>query len=114
MHEMSIMARVFALIRQTKKREQLSIIKRVRLTVGHLTCLEETALEFAFSAFAASEGWAEMELEIDWVEPQAKCSHCDLEFKIVDRNRVCPDCGNFCQELLHGDELYLSMIEGGE
>lgn len=112
MHEMSIMARVFEIIETTKSQQQLEKINSVELKVGQLTCIEESALRFAFSAFAASTGMEEAELKIEWVTAQAKCKNCGTQFKVKKRNKYCPNCNSFCQQLLSGDELYLSTIEG--
>lgn len=112
MHEMSIMAQVFAIIETTKAQQQLEKINQVKLKIGQLTCIEESSLRFAFSAFAASNQMEEAELKIDWIPARAECVECGLEFKVERRNKLCPNCNSFCQQLLAGEELYLSTIEG--
>lgn len=112
MHEMSIMAQVFEMIETTKAKKELEKINWVELKIGRLTCIQENALRFAFSAFAASAEMEEVELKIEWVTAQVRCENCGKKFEVQNRNRVCPNCDSFCQQLLAGDELYLSRIEG--
>ncbi len=112
MHEMSIMARVFEIIEEARQEHQLEKINSVELKIGQLTCVEESALQFAFSVFADSNDLQEAELKIDWVSAEAKCDNCGVEFAVEWKNRSCPNCDNFCQQLLTGKELYLSKLEG--
>ena len=112
MHELSLMAQVFEIIKETKDKYCLEKITRVELKVGELTCVEKSALEFAFSAFAASNNLVDSKLKIDLVKARAKCANCNLAFRVKWEDRVCPNCNSYCQQLLSGEELYLNKIEG--
>ena len=112
MHELSLMAGVFEIIEHKVVEHNLKQVTKVILKVGRLSCVQGSALKFAFTAFAQDTVAEGAELIVDWVEPVARCESCDAEFKVSFTNRVCPSCNRVTGNIIAGDELLLAQLEG--
>lgn len=110
MHEVTVAQ---AIIEQLKKKlgSRFMSVRTVYLRVGRLTCINEDALQFAFSSFAATKEVPEIDVVIDWVDAVAECLNCYEKFSPNDQFLLmCPKCGGLAR-LLKGDELHLVEAE---
>jgi hydrogenase nickel incorporation protein HypA/HybF len=96
------------------KAEQNNILKITKLSfkIGELSGVNAEALKFAFNSISKNSIAEGAELIIDTVEATAECLHCKITFKIDHFNKVCPQCNEFCNNILTGYELYVNTIEG--
>jgi hydrogenase nickel incorporation protein HypA/HybF len=111
-HEVSIMAGIFEIISDNVDEHKLKKVNRVVLQIGEFTCVEESALRFAFEAYSKDTEAEEAELVINRVKATAKCDNCGRVFDIAFTNKICDHCGTFSSNIVSGYELLLSEIEG--
>lgn len=114
MHEVSIINSCLDIVFQQAKESKLKKVNKISLKVGELSGVMADSLVFAFNAAIKGTIAEKAELMIDIVEAKGICSNCKVEFKIERFNRMCPECGEFCKEVLSGHELYINTIDGDE
>lgn len=68
MHEMSVVGHLFEIIADYVAEYELEEINRVVVRIGKLTCIEESAFQFAFDVFAEGTAAEEAELVINRVQ----------------------------------------------
>lgn len=112
MHEVSIMGDIFEIIEDNIAKYNLKKIEKVSLKIGEFTCVEDSALKFAFEAFSKDSLVEGAELLIDRVKASAKCDNCGQVFNISFTNKICPNCSTFSSNVITGYELLLHEIEG--
>lgn len=111
-HELGLMQDMFEMLRVSAAVQGIKRITKVRLVVGKFTAVFPDALEFAFSVLSHEPLLEKAVLEIEERETVGQCKCCEKIFTVVDYRFVCPDCGQFCIELISGRELYIDFYEG--
>ncbi|WP_273225113.1 hydrogenase maturation nickel metallochaperone HypA [Geosporobacter ferrireducens] len=111
-HEVSITADLFEIIKENILLHNLSKISRVVLKIGEMTCLEESALRFSFEAFSKDTAVEGAALSIDRVKATARCDQCKNIYEISYFNKICPLCSSFSNDVITGYELYIDTLEG--
>jgi hydrogenase nickel incorporation protein HypA/HybF len=106
------MAEIFEIITDNIAEYNLKKVTKVELKIGEMTCVEESALEFAFEAFSQDTVVENAELIIKRVEATAECENCKEVFKIDYTNKLCPKCNLFSSKIITGNELLLDSLEG--
>lgn len=86
-------------------------ITEIRITVGELTEIVDTALQFAFEALAPGTMADGATLSVTHVMPRSRCSDCGAEYDHDRFQMLCPECGSFDVTLLKGRELQIDSIE---
>ncbi len=112
MHEVSIAASLFEIINENIAAHKLTKITKVGLKIGEMTCVEESALRFAFEAFSQDTEAKEAEIIIERVKATAKCSSCNTTFEISFYHKICPKCSIFSNHIITGYELFIDILEG--
>ncbi|WFD12261.1 hydrogenase maturation nickel metallochaperone HypA [Tepidibacter hydrothermalis] len=112
MHEVSIMGEIFDVIKENADNHNLKKVNKIVLKIGEFTCVQESALRFAFEAFSKDTNVEEADFIIDKIEASAKCDNCEETFKVNFTNKVCPKCNTFSNNIITGYELLLDEIEG--
>lgn len=111
-HEVSIMGEIFEIIKDNVKNYNLKKVNKVVLKIGEFTCVEESALRFAFEAFSKDSEAEKAEMIIDRVGASAKCDDCGQVFNVTFTNKMCPGCNSYSSNIVTGYELLLHEIEG--
>ena len=93
MHEMSLMQDVLDIIEEASRREGFSKVKKVRLEIGALSCVDPAALDFCFDAVMRGSLAQEAVLEIVSLPGEGWCMTCSKPVEISERYDPCPDCG---------------------
>lgn len=106
------MGDIFEIIEDNIAKYNLQRIEKVVLKIGEFTCVEDSALEFAFEAFSKDSLAEGAELLIDRVKASAKCDECGQVFSISFTDKKCPKCNTFSNNIITGYELLLNEIEG--
>ncbi|MTI59315.1 MAG: hydrogenase maturation nickel metallochaperone HypA [Firmicutes bacterium] len=112
MHEMSLMAQLFSIVQAYIDNYSLKKVTRVVLRVGEMSCVTDSALEFAFQVFARGSKVEGAELVLNKAEAVSKCTFCGRKYKINYTDKICPECKQFNYDLISGDELLLERLEG--
>lgn len=110
MHEMSLMASIFEILKQHLP-EEAQKVTNVTLVVGRLTNAVPDALQMAFEAFAHETKFEGAQLDIKVVPIKVKCQECALESEIDSPIFLCPACKSPVVEVLSGREMYIDSME---
>jgi len=111
MHELSLCEEVVRLIDEQARRLHFRVVRSVRLEIGRLSCVEPSALRFAFDAVAKSTICDGAALEIGEIEGQGFCDHCQRCVTISQRFDACPDCGHYPLKVTAGEEMRIGELE---
>src|SRR5690554_4243343 len=114
MHEMSLMSELFSIIQVYVSEYHLSKVSKVVLRIGEMTCVEDSALKYAFRLFARGTEMEGAELVLKRVGAVCECQVCSEKYKVTYTDKYCPICGNYNYKLISGDELLLESLEGEE
>ncbi|MCP2520209.1 hydrogenase maturation nickel metallochaperone HypA [Candidatus Aminicenantes bacterium AC-335-B20] len=111
MHELSIVANLFEILKEKAKEQKAKRITKVKLKVGVLSGVVPELLESAFDIYKKKTIASEAKLEIEKTLVKVKCQSCGFEFSPEDFTMICPSCGSFEIKILSGDELLLEKME---
>ena len=111
MHEMGITQGILAASIEAAEKENAVRIRAVRISVGELTDIVETALQFAFETLREGTIAEDAELVVRHVAPRSRCTSCGEEFEHDKWDLTCPKCGSFFCEVLAGRELQVDSID---
>jgi hydrogenase nickel incorporation protein HypA/HybF len=106
------MGQLFSIIQEYISNYNLERVTKVVLKVGEMTCVEVSALNFAFKSFAKGTKVEQAELIIERAEAISECRFCGVKYKVDFTNKLCPNCKEFNYNLISGDELVLERLEG--
>ena len=111
MHEMGITRGIIdASVEAAEKAGAVRIV-RIDVSVGELTEIVETALQFAFDALAPGTLAEGAELNVTMIPPRSHCDDCGIDFDHDRFQMLCPECGSFLVTPLAGRELQIDTIE---
>ncbi|WP_248484247.1 hydrogenase maturation nickel metallochaperone HypA [Tepidibacter aestuarii] len=106
------MGEIFDVIKENADNHNLKKVNKIVLKIGEFTCVQESALRFAFEAFSKDTKVEGADFIINKIEASAKCDNCEEPFKVSFTNKVCPKCNTFSNNIITGYELLLDEIEG--
>jgi hydrogenase nickel incorporation protein HypA/HybF len=103
MHELSIAASIVESVLEFVESRRISSVRRVRLAVGELTCVQAEQLKFCYESVAKQTAICDSTLEIEEVPARVECGHCGYngppKYWMESLNDVpvatlqCPQCG---------------------
>ena len=111
MHEVSLCQNIIDQINEAQKERPFKAVKKVVLNVGVLSCVEPSALEFAFDVVAKDTPAEGAQLEIKKVLGKAICNLCQKQITINDIVEPCPHCGNACHQIRDGRDIIFQTME---
>ncbi|HCF49246.1 MAG TPA: hydrogenase maturation nickel metallochaperone HypA [Syntrophomonas sp.] len=113
MHELSLIAGMMDLIRNSADKNQITQISRIKLVVGKLSMALPHSLSFAFETLAQEELFKDAELLIEEREICCQCQQCQQQYVAEMPSRLfCPYCGSSDTQMLTGRELFIEFYEG--
>jgi hydrogenase nickel incorporation protein HypA/HybF len=111
MHELSIAASIVEQATELCRRSGGIRVTAIRLRIGRLACVHETALRFGFDLVAADTPLATATLEIVAGPVRVWCPGCDAEVELPGLQRfACPACGLPTGEIRAGRELEIESL----
>jgi hydrogenase nickel incorporation protein HypA/HybF len=111
MHEMTICEQIISQLEDERHRRGFAIVKRLRLEIGMLSCLDPDALRYAFEISTRETFMDGMLLEIDRPRGRAVCLACGAEAEISSRLDTCPACGSDRLDATGGAQMRLIEME---
>ncbi|MBB5046223.1 hydrogenase nickel incorporation protein HypA/HybF [Rhodopseudomonas rhenobacensis] len=111
MHEMTICEEIISQLEDERRRRGFDMVKRLRLEIGLLSCLDPEALRYAFEITSRDTFLDGMVLEIDRPPGQAKCLDCGAEATVSSRLDHCPSCGSSRLDASGGAQMRLVEME---
>lgn len=111
MHEMGITEGILAAATEAAEAEGATRINEIRITIGELTEIVETALQFAFEALSPGTMAEGGKLVVTQLGARSRCQSCGTEFDHGRFDALCPGCDNpFCENI-QGRELRIDSID---
>jgi hydrogenase nickel incorporation protein HypA/HybF len=111
MHEMALCEAIVQMLEDQAKEHAYTRVKRVRLSVGPLSCVEPEALQFSFDACTRGTLADGASLEILNAEGEAWCFACSGAFAVTGHGQACPTCGSHQVQITAGDEFKVKEME---
>jgi len=111
MHEMSLCEGVLQVIEAQARAQHFVRVRRVRLEIGALACVEPEAMCFNFDAVTRGTLAQGASLEIIPVPGEAWCISCECAQPVIQRHDECPECGGILLQLTRGEELRIKDLE---
>jgi len=111
MHEMSLAQNVREIIEQAAKDQGCSQVRTVWLEIGRLSCVEQEAMRFCFTAAMQGSVAEDARLEIIDTPGRGRCPQCGHETEIENVYDACPQCGSYGLQLVAGDAMRVKELE---
>lgn len=111
MHELALARSVVEIALEEARKAGARRVRRIRLDIGELSCVEAEAIEFCFFAVTAGTAAEGAALEIARPEGAGWCADCSRTIVLHERFAPCPDCGGGRVRMTSGDELRIRDME---
>lgn len=111
MHEMSIAQSLIDIIREEIAKNNVGILRTVRLNVGEMSAVVPESLKFCFSVLTAKTALEGVRLIMNIVPLKGRCQDCEDIFQIENFCFICPICGSRQIETIEGKNLSIVEME---
>ncbi|POF28346.1 hydrogenase maturation nickel metallochaperone HypA [Roseibium marinum] len=111
MHEMSLCESILDILKDQADRDRFTRVKRVRVDIGPLSCVEPEALQFGFDVVMKGSLAEGAVLEISRPPAEALCLSCFKTVPVKERFDTCPLCGSEALQVVSGEELKIRELE---
>lgn len=111
MHEISLCEGIRTVIEDQARNQRFSRVNTVRLEIGRFSCVEKTALRFAFDAVMKGTVAEGAKLIMIDMPGRAMCYDCMKDVHLNDRLAPCPECGGEKLMPVAGDEMRIKNLE---
>lgn len=110
MHELGYAVEIVSTLEDYMKKEKLSEIQAVTLTVGEATGIVPHYMMDCWPAATENTKLAKTELRIDFKKAIGQCQKCDEEYVVSKTHGRCPKCGSEDYTMLSGYEFEITEI----
>jgi hydrogenase nickel incorporation protein HypA/HybF len=112
MHELRIAEDLSAIVLETARNENLSIVGKVNISFGQLVQIVPEIFEFAFREAVRNTIAEDAELSIEIIKVKIDCIQCGCNFDLNKNLFKCCRCGSTDLRIINGKELFVKSIEG--
>lgn len=110
MHELSLLENVREIIEQEADSQQFVKVRQITLAIGALSCIETSAIRFAFDVVMADSLAADAELLIETVPARGRCRHCGKEMPMQALHQCCVFCDQYGVDIFQGNGLQIKEL----
>lgn len=111
MHEMGVMLNIVDQVDEIARENQVKKIHTLTLEIGALTGVMPEYMNACWDAIQEQyELFASAELNIVEIAGLGTCNRCGKIFDLVERDGVCPFCGESSYRVISGDEVVIRDI----
>lgn len=111
MHELSIAQNIVNIALDNLPESDHTTINKIYCTIGSLTGIEISSLEFCFPFVVKGTAAADAALIITEEPAKGTCPQCQQRFKVYDLLDPCPNCDHWPLQLEGGRDMLLTSIE---
>jgi len=111
MHEMALCESMLQILEAQGQAQGFRRVKRVRLEVGALSCVEKDALRFNFEVVTRGSLADGAVLELIDVPGEGWCLPCARPVAVTSLVDPCPHCGSGQVQVTGGEELQIRDLE---
>ncbi len=114
MHEGAIAESIIEILKDTREKNNINMITKVRLKIGILSGVMVDALLFALDALKSEEDIIETtKFDVEETNVKARCNLCGKVYNYSDVSNIimlCEDCG-MPLDIIEGKEMEIVDIE---
>lgn len=110
MHELSLISSLLDVVEEYAAKHGFTKVNTLRLSFGRLSCIEPSALEFAFAVQSRGTKADGATLECEILPVVISCLLCEKDYSLPSYPAVCPACGGM-DVVLKGGREELKLIE---
>ncbi len=112
MHEVGIAQSIVDTVEARASEHGATRVTSVWLRVGEASGIDRESIAFCYElAVGQHPMLSGSRLVIDVAPHRAQCRRCDRVFPVEELAAVCPDCGEWSDQIISGTELQLVDIE---
>lgn len=111
MHEVSLCEGIRDVINDRMRTQPETRVTKIRLEIGRFSCVEKSALRFAFDAVMSGTVAQGAELIMLDIPGRAMCYGCLKEVELDDRLAPCPNCGGTALMPVAGEDMRIKNLE---
>ena len=111
MHEMSIVQSLISIIEDEMVKNSATKLMSVRLKIGEMSGVVPEALETCFEILTEKSNMKGAVLKMEIAPLMGYCRKCKKEFKVIEYDFSCPECGSADIDIISGREMNVVEIE---
>lgn len=111
MHEVSLCEGILGVIKEKQQTDGFTKVTAIWLEIGRFSCIEKSALSFAFDAVMKGTVVEGAELLMQDLPGKALCYTCNQEVTLDNRLDTCPECAGDSLMPISGDTMRIKNIE---
>jgi len=109
MHELGIANQVFDLLK-SEAESRHATVKGVKLIIGRMSGIMPDSLVFLLETISQGSVCSGMKIEFKLVDPELVCSNCGNSFSAEGYDFTCPECGSGDCKMVSGRDLIVEKI----
>lgn len=111
MHELPVTKGMLSIALEHATKAGASKITAINLVIGEMSGIVDDSVQFYFD-FMSKDTLAEGALlTFERIPARFRCHACETEFSPVEREWICPQCGEWTVDIIAGKEFYVDSIE---
>ncbi len=111
MHELSIAMGIVDIAQKEIDKVNATKVDLIELEIGTLAGIEFDALDFVWFSAVKGTVLENAVKKINVIHGEAKCSDCDVFFKLDNIYDACPNCNSYLKGVTKGKELLVKSLE---
>ncbi|MDD5747753.1 MAG: hydrogenase maturation nickel metallochaperone HypA [Actinomycetota bacterium] len=111
MHELSVVESMVGVVLKHAEGNRAEKVTSINLVLGEMSTIMEEPVKFYFEILSKGTIAQGAELNFERKPLIARCSVCGKEFKVIEYDFTCPDCGSLETEIVSGREFRVESIE---
>ena len=111
MHELGITQSILNIALHHARQASAVRINHVNLVIGELSSVVDDSVQFYFDFISEDTLAHGAVLNFERIPARFRCHACEMEFSPVEREWICPQCGEWTVDIIAGKEFYVDSIE---
>jgi len=112
MHELSIVSNIFNIVEDIARQNKLVRVTKVSIVIGKMRQVVPVAMEMAFKAVTKDTIVENALLNMKFLPVIMRCRSCGYSSEVEDHVFICSECESVELDIVQGQELLISHIEG--
>jgi hydrogenase nickel incorporation protein HypA/HybF len=111
MHELPVTENVLEIATKHALEADAIKVTVVNLTIGQLSSIIDDSVKFYWDMITENTICAGSKLNFTRIPAVFRCIKCGYEYGFSSESTACPECNNFPNKLISGEEFYVDSIE---
>ena len=111
MHELGVISAMVNTIEEIIHEQGCTEVQKIVLEVGELSGIVPHYMEVCYPAAVYKTFMEGSTLELETIPGIVRCKDCAREFRAVEHEFTCPNCGSQNMEILSGNDVLIREIQ---